>query len=85
MSVNNIPAGPFTPLTPTDVINNLLCDWFPVRDRLNELRNKALLSVQEIDEIDQKLRELVDIGDELVAQFVPSAENRWAITANLMP
>lgn len=85
MSATNTPDGPFTPLTATDVIKRLLCDWFPVRDRLYDLRNKDLLSDREIDEIDQKLRELVDIGDELVAQFVPDAEARSAITGDLLP
>ncbi len=85
MSTNNIPDSPFTPLTPNDMIENLLCDWFPVRDRLDDLRSKVLPSVRELDEIDQKLRELVDIGDELVAQFVPDAETRFTITGDLLP
>lgn len=85
MSATNTPDVPLNPLTATEVIKNLLCDWFPVRDRLDDLRSKDLLSDREIDEIDEKLRELVDIGDELIAQFAPDAEARFAITGDLLP
>ncbi|NTY62618.1 hypothetical protein [Mycolicibacterium sphagni] len=69
----------------TDAVKSLLIDWFPVRDRLYDLCSKDLLSDREIAEIEEKRRELVDIGDELVAQFVPDAQARFAITGDLLP
>lgn len=79
-----IPQSAHAPVL-TEAVKSLLIDWFPVRDRLHDLRSKDLLSDREIDEIAEKLRELVDIGDELVAQFVPDAEARFAITGDLLP
>lgn len=69
----------------TEAVKSLLIDWFPVRDRLDDLRSKDLLSTRERAEIEEKRRELVDIADELVAQFVPDAEARFAITGDLLP
>ena len=69
----------------TDAVKSLLTDWFPVRDRLYDLSSKDLLSTREIAEIEEKRRELIDIADELVAQFVPNAHARFAITGDLLP
>ncbi|MCT7367281.1 hypothetical protein [Mycolicibacterium llatzerense] len=67
----------------TEAVKNLLIDWFPARDRINDLRTKELLSTHERAEISEKLRELIDIADELVAQFVPDVHARRAITGDI--
>ncbi|MCT7373241.1 MULTISPECIES: hypothetical protein [Mycolicibacterium] len=69
----------------TDTAKSLLADWFPLRDRLDDLRTKELLSTGERAEIEEKLRELVDIADELVAHFVPDVHARFAITGDILP
>ncbi|MFL0286881.1 hypothetical protein ACJH6J_23940 [Mycobacterium sp. SMC-18] len=69
----------------TETVKSLLADWFPLRDRLNDLRAKELLSTGERAEIEENLRELVDIADELVAHFVPDVHARFAITGDILP
>lgn len=61
-----------------DPIKSLLADWFPVRHRLCDLRSKDNQTDREAKEVYQRLSELVDIADDIVALLVPDADARTA-------
>lgn len=66
-------ACPAPPVV-AEPIKGLLTDWFPVRDRLCDLRSKDNQTDREAEEVYQRLSELVDIADDIVAMLVPDAD-----------
>lgn len=71
-SANHTPAAPIL----AEALKSLLVDWFPVRDRLCDLRSKDDQTDPEAEEVYQRLSELVDIADDIVAQLVPDVHAR---------
>lgn len=69
----------------TEAVKSLLIDWFPVRDRLCDLRSKDHQTSREAEEVYQRLSELVDIADDIVGELVPDFDARIAITGDILP
>lgn len=81
-------TGARVPAAPPDLagaLKSLLVDWFPVRDRLCDLRGKHDQTDREAEEVYQLLSELVDIADDIVAELVPDVDARVAITGEILP
>jgi hypothetical protein len=79
-----VPQSPPAPVI-TDAVKRLLVDWFPVRDRLCDLRSKDSQTSREAEEAYQRLSELVDIADDIVGELVPDFDARRAITGDILP
>lgn len=81
--VHRAPAA--APPALTELLKSLLADWFPVRDRLCDLRSKDDQTDLEAEEVYHKLSELVDMADDIVGELVPDADARTAITGETLP
>lgn len=80
-SASPAPAAPVL----AEALKSLLVDWFPVRDRLCDLRSKDDQTDREAEEVYQRLSELVDIADDIVAELVPDVAARIAVTGEILP
>lgn len=77
------PAPAAAPPALTEMLKSLLADWFPVRDRLYDLRTKDDQTDHEAEEVYYKLSELVDIADDIVGELGPDVDARTAITGEI--